>query len=484
MDKGAPLPKVTVVGLGPAGPEYLSTIARTHLQGEARTWFRTRCHPAAVGTGPEHLSFDDVYDSADRIEQVYESIVTTLLAEAEARGEIVYAVPGSPVVAETTVDLLRAQAERGAIELEIVPALSFLDLVWVRLGVDPLAAGVRLVDGRRFAVEAAGERGPLLVAQCDALWVLSDIKLAFDTDIDSATIPGTETGGPPGQGTPTSVTVLQRLGLPDEHVVTIAWEDLDRVIEPDHLTSLWIPEIRSPVAQELARVGETARHLRRLCPWDREQTHKSLGRHLVEETYELLDAIESLVDGEAGEDKGDEHLVEELGDVLFQVFAHAAIAEQEGRFTMADVARTVTDKLIERHPHVYSNAIAETSDDVATTWEINKKVEKGRASVMEGIPRHLPALAYAAKVLKKAAAAGIDLADDQGVVADTGVGGALVLLADQARRRGQDPEGELRRVTDLLRRRFEAAERAATADGIELATDPTSALPYWRAAQS
>ncbi len=141
--------------------------------------------------------------------------------------------------------------------------------------------------------------------------------------------------------------VLSRLGLPDESVRTVAWDDLDREVEPDHLTSVFIPVLAAPVAGEVARFAELVRTLRERCPWDREQTHASLTRHLLEETYEVLEAIGAL-DVEAGE--GFEHLEEELGDLLFQVVFHATLAAEEGHFTLADVARGIHDKLVHRHP--------------------------------------------------------------------------------------------------------------------------------------
>src|SRR5204863_5350897 len=142
---------------------------------------------------------------------------------------------------------------------DVVPALSFLDLAWTRLGVDPVASGARIVDGHRFAVEAAGVAGPLLVAQCDTVAVLSDVKLALDLD------------GPP-------VVVLQRLGAPDEAIFTVERSELDRAVRPDHLTSLWLPDAAPSVASEVARFDELVHILRERCPWDREQTHHSLTR--------------------------------------------------------------------------------------------------------------------------------------------------------------------------------------------------------------
>jgi tetrapyrrole methylase family protein/MazG family protein len=294
---------------------------------------------------------------------------------------------------------------------------------------------VRLVDGRSFAVDAAGERGPLLVAQCDALHVLSDVKLALDD-------------GP-------VVTVLQRLGLPDERVVEVAWEDLDRpgVVEPDHLTSLWVPRLAAPVAGEVARFAELVRTLRQRCPWDREQTHESLTRHLLEESYEVLEAIDAL-DPEAGE--GYEHLEEELGDLLFQVVFHATLAAEEGRFTLADVARTVHDKLVHRHPHVFGDVDAATPDAVVRNWEQLKKAEKGRTSVFEGIPGNLPALLYAHKVLRKAASIGVEHGAEPDASGD--VGELLLAVTELARRRDVDPETALRQAAAALRERAMAVE--------------------------
>ena len=401
------MPTVVVVGLGPGGPDLVTAETHALLDRYAdRRWVRTTRHPAAASIGWSG-SFDAVYESEPSLDAVYAAIVERLVS----LGDVLYAVPGSPAVAERTVDLLRAD---GRVTVEVRPAMSFLDLVWARLGVDPVAAGVRVVDGHRFAVEAAGERGPLLVGQCDNAEVLSDVKLAFGDDV------------------PASVTVLQRLGLADEAVFDVAGHDLDRSFEPDHLTSLWVPALAAPVAAELVRFAELVRTLRDGCPWDREQTHHSLTRHLVEETYEVLEAIEALPGSYP-------HLEEELGDLLFQVVFHAVIAAEAGEFTLADVARGIHDKLVRRHPHVFGGE--------PVGWEELKRREKGRASVMEGVPRDLPALLYAYKVLGKAQAAGFD--GDLPVSDD--LGDRLLSLVRAAREEGEDPETALRVAAGRLR---------------------------------
>jgi tetrapyrrole methylase family protein/MazG family protein len=489
---------VVVVGLGPAGPDLLSDAARAALAGAAVRFVRTTRHPAAViAELADATSFDGRYEQAEQLEQVYRGIVDALADAAEEHGRVAYAVPGSPLVAERTVDLLR-QDER--VVLEVVPALSFLDLAWTRLGVDPVAVGVRLLDGQRFATEAAGERGPLLVGQCDRPEVLSAIKLAVE---DVA-------GDLPAR----PVTVLRRLGLPDEHVLEVPWEELDRSFEPDHLTTLWIPELAAPVAAELAAFAELVLTLRAECPWDREQTHVSLTRHLLEETYEVLEAIEvwERADAEAppeGSEALDDAyalLQEELGDLLFQVYFHATIAAEAGRFTLADVAEGIRTKLVGRHPAIFppeGTVIAEgdapaSAEEQTQRWEQIKKAEKGRASVMEGIPSALPALLLAYKVQRKARSSGFAYPNLEAAADDVRSELAEVLEDPSASEAGDllfaatgvavqlqhDPEAALRGAAGRFRDRFMVVERLAADAGAEIAdVDPATLDEWWQQAK-
>jgi tetrapyrrole methylase family protein/MazG family protein len=448
--------RVVVVGLGPAGPDLVTAGTLAAIDAHRHRYLRTERHPSASVVG-DAVTFDDVYDGAETLDEVYPAIVERLVAAALEHGSVLYAVPGSPVVAERTVELLGLDPR---VAVDVLPALSFLDLAWARLGVDPVALGVRVVDGHRFEVDAVGERGPLLIAQCDSAGVLSDVKLTIDAGPESALAVDAE------------VTVLQRLGLPDESIRTVAWADLDRTVEPDHLTSLWIPELAAPVSREVARLVELVDTLRVGCPWDREQTHESLRRHLLEEAYEVLEAIDHL-DVEAG--LGYEHLEEELGDLLFQVLFHSRLAAEEGQFTLADVATTVHDKLRSRHPHVFGDTQVGTAEDVVRNWEQIKKAEKQRDSVFDGIPEALPALLFASKVQKKAATLSEDGAGEgpttvvppmDSVVAaaeqrtdDESVGALLLAVVDLARRAGVDPENALRTSAVRLRDEARAAEQ-------------------------
>jgi tetrapyrrole methylase family protein/MazG family protein len=458
--------RIDVVGLGPAGGDLLTVGTRTILAEAHQVFLRTGRHPAAEAVDGAD-TFDHHYESADTFDDVYRAIVTDLVDAAVSGGPVAYAVPGSPTVAERTVTLLAQEPRVVAGEVTVVvhPSVSFLDLAFARLGVDPVDAGVRLVDAERFAVDAAGERGPLLVAQCWSRQVLSDVKLSVE------------------EGPDLPVTLLHHLGLPDEQVVEVRWEDVDRTLGADHLTSLWVPRLAAPVAAELMALDELVHTLRERCPWDRRQTHASLGRHLLEESYEVLEAIDAVAALDAG--SGDQpdpasgdgeapavaHLEEELGDLLFQVYFHATLAAEEGRFTLADVARGVHDKLVSRHPHVFGDVTADTADDVAAKWEAIKKVEKGRTSVTEGIPAALPALALAAKLQRKAAAIGMvlpGLADEARRVAD-GVGRLSAGGDDASVADGEG--GDHARATEVGDLLF-----AAVAVARALGVDPETAL--------
>jgi tetrapyrrole methylase family protein/MazG family protein len=434
-------PHVVVVGLGPAGGDLIGVGAAELLRSSERVWLRTARHPAAaVLEGAD--SCDDVYHSAGTFDEVYAGIVERLVAEAEAASPepVVYAVPGSPFVAERTVELLRAD---GRVEVSILPALSFLDVAWGALDIDPLAEGVRLVDATEFAATVVSERGPFLVAQCWSRQLLSEVKLAVGDDVPGAL--------------PRPV-LLHHLGLDDEVVVAVDWWELDRTLEPDHLTSIYVPRLADDAGAaagvEVARLVALMDTLREECPWDRAQDHASLMPHLVEESYEVLDALSALAaapDPEAA----NVHLEEELGDLLFQIVFHARLASEGGFFDLAGVARTVHDKLVHRHPHVFADVEADDAGQVEENWEEIKKHEKGRASVTEGIPVSLPALMFTAKLARKARAVGVEPYDPEEATASVAELTALARLAERASPHADDPlardAGDVeRRVGELL----------------------------------
>lgn len=446
---------ITVVGLGPADAALTGAAVLEAITEHDRRFLRTARHPAA-SLLPAATTFDHVYEREPDFASVYGAIVEELVAAA-GEGPVLYAVPGSPWVLERTVELLEADPR---VRVKVIPAMSFVDLAWARLGVDPFAEGVRLVDGHRFAASAAGERGPLLVAHCHNQRVLSDIKLS---------VPGAPT---------TPVTVLQRLGLDDEAVFEVDWADLDRAVAADHLTALYVPELRHPPGGPFVRFDELVATLRRECPWDAAQTHQSLRRHLLEETYEVLEAIDELDANGAGMTE----LCEELGDLLFQVCLHARIAAEDGWFDMAEVCDTVHDKLHARHPHVFTEGDPVTLAELSSRWEERKRAEKDRESVMDGIPSALPGSLYALKVQKKAASLGFGLDDPVQAFADVEaelaecradrseaeVGDVLFAAVGLSRLLGHDPEMAVRGAARRFEDRFRLVEQWAAEEAIDL----------------
>ena len=472
--------RVVVVGLGPAGADHVLPVAKRALEGASVRFARTMRHPAVAemaDAGIAFESFDAVYDAASDLEQAYGEIARALGAAADEHGEVVYAVPGSPAVAERAVTLLR----ESAVDVVLVPGVSFADLAWVTLGVDPMEGDARVVDGR--AIDLAELAGPLLIAQCDSPFVLSDVKLALLEHLDPAT----------------PVTVLQRLGLADELVVTVALEELDHgAVVPDHLTSVFVDAGAVGAAREMVRLFQLAKRLRDPggCPWDAEQSHHSLSRYLLEESYEVVEAIEGLPADGPVDATAYAALEDELGDLLYQVVFHAVLGQEAGAFTMADVARGIHDKLVRRHPHVFGDVVADETSDVMRNWEQIKKVEKGTTSIVEGITPGLPSLLYTHKLFRKAASVGLDPGDLGEALdrIDVAVGrlraGGDDLEADLAqllaaavvvaRAGGVDAESALRGWAATYRRRFMAMEQLALARDLDLAAlDPAGVAALW-----
>ena len=398
--------RVVVVGLGPAGVDLLTPRARAAIQRSERRFARTGRHPAVEELARDGITFhtfDALYDATAELDAVYSAIVDELVqaANTAGAGDVVYAVPGNPAVAEQTVGLLDDAARAGRVRVDVVPGLSFAELAWARLHVDPMETGARVVDGRTLAPSDLDAGVPLLVAQCDTRLLLSDVKLVLLERLDADA----------------PVVVAQRLGLPDEQVNEVVLHDLDRVVEPDHLTCVLVPPAATSAMREFARLLALAQQLRAPggCPWDAEQTHHSLTRYLLEESYEVVDVLEQLPRdapvGIAADDPRYAAVLDELGDLLYQTIFHAILAEEAGAFTMADVARGIHDKLVRRHPHVFGDVDVDTSADVARNWEQIKRDEKGTESIVDGITPGLPALLYAQKLLRKAVAAGEDVPD-------------------------------------------------------------------------
>ncbi len=459
-----------MVGLGPGGLERLAGEPRDLVLDPARrVVLRTIEHPAAAQLAARRQveACDDLYESAVGFDEVYAAIADRVLARA-ATGPVTYAVPGSAAVGERAVPLIRAAAAADGVGLEIHPGESFLDLVWVRTGCDPIADGVQVLDGRALP-DPLQLHLPTVVTQVDRAEVLADVAVAL----------GRTLGGD------TPVIVLDRLGGDDEAVVTTTLRDLPRYPSGPR-TSLYL----APPPNGWFGLVTTNRRLRRECPWDREQTHHSLLPHLIEETYETVEAISRLGDDAPGGEPdfgAYAEVEEELGDLLLQVVFHATLAEEPGAFGVEEVAEAIRRKLVLRHPHVFGDVQADDASTVKANWEQIKAGEKGRASLMDDVPQAMPALSRADKLQRRAASVGFDWTEAGPVLeklreeveelaadldhqerAAHELGDVLFSVVNLARHLGLDPEIAFRRANDRFADRFREVERLAEASGTAL----------------
>ncbi|WP_409252480.1 nucleoside triphosphate pyrophosphohydrolase [Bacillus sp. SCS-153A] len=382
--------KMKVAGLGAGELDQLPLGVYKQLKGERKVFLRTEHHPVVAQLKEEgfiYESFDYIYEKHDSFEQVYEEIVEVLLSEAR-NSEILYAVPGHPLVAEKTVQLLIEASEKEGFTLDILGGQSFLDPLFAAVKADPIE-GFQLLDGTALNLEDIKMDQHLIIGQVYDEFTASDVKLTL-----MELYPYDYT-----------VKIVTAAGTSDELVKTIPLVELDREVELNNLTSLYVPP-----AGELAmryKQFSTFRHIiARLrgpggCPWDREQTHHTLKKYLIEETYELLEAIE---------EEDTDHIIEELGDVLLQIVLHAQIGEDEGMFTINEVIEAVAEKMVRRHPHVFGDISVENSDDVKVNWEAIKKAEKGVQDkpLLKGVAKGYPSLMKAYEYQKKAAKVGFD----------------------------------------------------------------------------
>jgi tetrapyrrole methylase family protein / MazG family protein len=463
------IPVITIVGLGPGASGLLTAEARG-LLASGHVFLRTRRHPAvtSIPESSDWESFDARFERPEDLGGLRARIAEALLTEAK-HSPLVYAVPGHPLVGDATVAALLQEAARTETPVGIVPGISALDA-----GLFVLPAGafatIQVVDALDLAAAAVRQPfsggtvpitplRPALITQCCAPPVIAAAKQALLRLY-------------PGE---TSIDVISATRAVEERAEQLPLHLLDQC-SADSLMTLYLPAL-DPLQD--GRASEALQQIvARLrapggCPWDREQTHQSIKRHLIEEAYEAVDALE----------RGDPHDIrEELGDVLLQVYLHAQMAEESGNFALEDIFGSLTSKLIRRHPHVFGNVTAETAGAVLENWDQIKRRERRERGVQEEqplgrIPVDLPALSRAQTVLRRAQRAGIEsptvpkldetLAHvfsgsqppDQSIIAD-----ALFALTAAAAEANIDAEQALREVIQ----QFEAeAGRSIAGSGVD-----------------
>ncbi|OJV97814.1 MAG: hypothetical protein BGO39_07815 [Chloroflexi bacterium 54-19] len=472
--------KIVIVGLGPGDPDQLTLGAMRVFEKAGTVYLRTSKHPTVPFLPPNTIleNFDDIYDRANTFGEVYDTIVARLieLAGQPGEGPVVYAVPGHPLVGESSVLRLLEATRKQGIETEIVHGLSYFEPIFGTLGVDPLADGLVVLDATELAEQPENSlprphglelpvTRPLLIGQVYNQRLAGGVKLALMENYPDDH----------------PVTLLRGAGIPgEEGRIDVPLYELDRHPEwTDHLTSAYLPGLPLPDAYgTFANAHYVVARLRAPggCEWDRAQTHASLKRHLLEEAYEVIHALDEEPDA----------LPEELGDLLLQILLHAQIAAEEGEWSIADVFREMSEKLVRRHPHIFGPDAENTEKP---NWEEFKRTEKAakgdHSSVLAGVPRDMPALQQAQALQRKAAGLGFKwrtfeevmdkLVEEVQEVRETTnhdelveeIGDVLAVLASAAQGLKVDAEEALRLANLKFRRRFEQWEAIIKERGLD-----------------
>ncbi|WP_027700943.1 nucleoside triphosphate pyrophosphohydrolase [Metaclostridioides mangenotii] len=380
--------KISIVGLGPGDRSLISQGAIKALKSNSRIFFRTEKHPIVdeLNSEIDYTSLDYFYESEDSFENVYTKI-SEFIVDESCKGDLVYAVPGHPRVAEKTVGIIEDIACENQIEVDIIPSMSFVDAIFNYLSVDP-SEGFQLLDAFELEDVYIDTNKSMIITQIYDNFTASNVKLRLSEYYEYDQ----------------EIYIVKAAGIKGlENKKAVKLYELDRKDNRfDYLTSLYIPKSSNKMYNTVHDLEMIVKKLRgpNGCEWDKKQTHESLKKFLIEESYELINAIDN---------NDDDEIVEELGDVLLQVALHCQIGKEEGYFDLAEVVSGICKKLINRHPHVFN--AGDNRDFSEKTWEELKKEEKGEEAITDSmvrIPESLPALMKATKVQKKAALVGFD----------------------------------------------------------------------------
>ena len=456
---------ITILGLGPGNSRMFTREAWDWLNAISEVYLRTTQHPSVADLPKkvEVFSFDDLYEKGATFEEVYSQIVSKVLELGKRPQGVTYAVPGHPMVAESTSPEIIRQAHDVGIPVRVIDGLSFLEPTFSAIGIDPYPR-LTLIDALELGAAHHAffpPNMPTLVAQIYSRMVASDVKLTLMT-VYPDDYP---------------VKLVHAAGTLNQIVESIPLFEIDRSPYLGLLSSLYIPALAEGSAFE--DFQEVVAHLRAPngCPWDREQTHESLRNNLLEETYETLEVIDSA--NQPG-------LQEELGDLLLQIVLHAQIASEEGEFNMTDVIQGVYKKIVRRHPHIFGEVAVDGVKQVLQNWEklkADERLEKGiedSKGLLDGLPKTLAALSQAQEIQDRAARVGFDWvtiepvwdkvneeleevrsAPDPDAKANE-LGDLLFAVVNLARWNKTDAETVLRQTNLRFRTRFKHLEKRAS----------------------
>jgi tetrapyrrole methylase family protein/MazG family protein len=463
---------IKIVGLGPGAKEALTIGTIYELENNKNIFLRTQKHPTVDYLNEKNIKFntyDNVYETIGSFDKVYLNIANDLIKKHDDLGDLVYAVPGHPLVAEKSVFNLVELCKCHNIEYKIMPAVSFIDAMIESLRIDPIE-GLKVIDAFDIGNQILDKRIGTIITQVYNQLIASEVKLKLLDQYNDET----------------EIYYVRAAGIKEqESIRKIPLFELDMQEDIDYLTSIYIPKDlkNKKDFNDLLEIIEILRS-EDGCPWDKEQTHKSLEKALIEESYEVVDAIEQ---------DDDNSLIEELGDVLLQVVFHASIGKDDGYFDISDVIQSICNKMISRHPHVFKNPSAlNSSEEVIVNWDELKKKEKGYDSLteeMKGITKGLPSLLRAHKIQEKAKKVGFDFEDVSFAVKKIKeeleevidvyntknvekikeeIGDLLFSCVNVARFLKVDEEIALNYTIDKFIRRFSYIERVAKEKNIEL----------------
>lgn len=459
-------PGITLLGLGPGNPDQLTREAWDLLNNAGEIFLRTSLHPVVAAFPPdlEVHSFDELYETEENVEEVYRKIVARVLELGQRPRGVTYAVPGHPYVAEATAPEIARRAKAAGIPVRVVHGLSFVEPILSALGVD-LLPQTAIVD----ALDLVSQHHPLfppyapaLIAQVHSQLVAGELKITL-----MAQYPDEH-----------PVRLVHAAGTDDERVEDFPLHEIDHSQHIAALTALYLPPLGENTSFE--EFQDLIAHLRAPegCPWDREQTHQSLRRNLIEEAYEVVEAIDA---------EDPKAMQEEFGDLLAQIVLNAQIATEEDEFRMSDVIHGITTKLISRHPHVFGDLELKDADAVIANWEHLKagerKAKGEERGILDGVAAALPALSQAETYTARAARVGFEWPNIEGVLGDVAeeieelkaaesaeekqaeYGDILFALVNLARWLKIDPEAALRAANTRFKHRFAYVEAGAKVQG-------------------
>lgn len=343
---------INIIGLGSGTLDHIPVgIYNLLLNNTSPLFLRTKQHPIVAQlteAGIAWKSFDDIYTKHNNFDFIYEEITGKLIAAAKEHTNIIYAVPGHPLVAEQTVQILLKKIPT---EVKIIGGISFLDNVFTALQLDPIA-GFQLIDACSLAEQKLNILNHTVIAQVYDSFSASNVKLTLLEKY------------PPHH----LVTVLSRAGLPDEHKQVVPLSELDHNWELNNLAVVYVPP-STVVEKEFWNLCNIFSVLRgeNGCPWDKAQTHLSLLAKFQEELDEYKAAVHN---------NDVDNMIEELGDILLHVVLSAQIGTDKELFSITDVIATLAKKMVHRHPHVFSDAVATSKEEALQLFNEMKKQEK------------------------------------------------------------------------------------------------------------